>query len=156
MDYPFPIWHDFTFRRVWWLALGWAAIETTAAIVQDYQQIALYRDVMIPEEQIAAAMARPESGSGSRFGASQEEILILSPRSPEELPALQRQESAASTNASQPAQPAPRRLSEAVELEVDRDIERLVNLKEREELEEIYGLPIIVRLARIYSVVLIS
>jgi len=140
MDFPFPTWHDFTFRRVWWLALGWAAIETTVGIVQDYQQIALYKDVMIPEDKIAAILAHPGSGSGSRFGGSQEEILILSPRSPEESPALQRQQSTTGISISQPAS---RHISEAIELEVDRDIERLVNLKEREELEGIYGLPII-------------
>ena len=141
MDFPSPTWRDSTFRRVWWLALGWAAIETTVAIVQEYQQISLYKDVMIPEEQLAEVMDQPADGSGSRFGASQEEILILSPRSPEEMPALERQGSGTSTNASRPIS---RQLSEAIELEVDRDLERLVNLKEREELEEIYGLPIIV------------
>ncbi|KAH8077103.1 hypothetical protein BXZ70DRAFT_1002933 [Cristinia sonorae] len=140
MDFPSPTWHDLTFRRVWWLALGWAAIETIVAIVQEYQQIALYKDVMVSEEEIAEIIGRARSGSGSRFGASQEEILILSPRSPGEPAALQRQNSGDTTDE---VQPASQRLSEAIELEVDRDLERLVNLKEREELEEIYGLPII-------------
>ncbi|TCD67743.1 hypothetical protein EIP91_011985 [Steccherinum ochraceum] len=140
MDFPSPTWHDLTFRRVWWLALGWAAIETTVGIVQDYQQIALYKDVMIPEEKINEVMGQPGSGSASRFGESQEEILVLSPRSPDEMPALQRHDSGASDGVSQAASA---QLDEAIELEVDRDIERLVNLKEREELEEIYGIPII-------------
>lgn len=137
MNFTLPTWRDEAFRRVWWLAIGWAAIETIVAVVQEYQQIALYKDVMVPEDRVDEVLAQPGSGARSRFGSSQEEVLVLSPRSTEEFPPLQRQESGATD--------VTRELSEAIELEVDRDIERLVSLKEREELEEIYGLPIIVR-----------
>ena len=37
-----------------------------------------------------------------------------------------------------------RSLDEAIRLAVDQDLEQLVNLKEREDLEEIYGFPVIV------------
>ena len=36
-------------------------------------------------------------------------------------------------------------LDDAIRLAVDQDLEQLVSLKEREDLEEIYGIPVIVR-----------
>ncbi|KAI0791035.1 hypothetical protein C8Q75DRAFT_716240 [Abortiporus biennis] len=130
MDYWSPTCHDYAFRRIWWLALGWAGIETVVGITQEYAQIGLYKDVMIPEEQVVEVVENGESASGSRrgYGSSQEELLAMSPR-----PDITRVDS---NNSSQ-------NLADALEQEVDRDIEQLVNLKEREELEEIYGLPII-------------
>ncbi|KAG8797466.1 hypothetical protein FRC17_007733, partial [Serendipita sp. 399] len=43
---PLPdVWHT-AFTQVWWLALGWAAIDVTVGVVQGYEQLALYRDVL--------------------------------------------------------------------------------------------------------------
>jgi len=36
-----------SFVRVWWIALGWALIEAVVGIVQGYQSIALYKDVLV-------------------------------------------------------------------------------------------------------------
>jgi hypothetical protein len=44
MDYPFPTWRDFAFRRVWYLAIGWCAVETFVGVAQGYEQI--YRNVL--------------------------------------------------------------------------------------------------------------
>ena len=35
-------------------------------------------------------------------------------------------------------------LEEAIRLAVDQDVEQLIHLQEREELEEVYGIPVIV------------
>ncbi|KAF5390020.1 hypothetical protein D9757_003815 [Collybiopsis confluens] len=45
-----PTWADPDFRRVWWIALGWAAAEAAVAIKQGYQNVALYRDVLVEEK----------------------------------------------------------------------------------------------------------
>jgi hypothetical protein len=43
----YPTWQDDAFRRVWWIALGWAAAEAIVGIKQGYENIALYRDVLV-------------------------------------------------------------------------------------------------------------
>ncbi|KAG8826870.1 hypothetical protein FRC19_006989 [Serendipita sp. 401] len=43
---PLPdVWHT-AFTQVWWLALGWATIDVAVGVVQGYEQLALYRDVL--------------------------------------------------------------------------------------------------------------
>lgn len=137
MDYPLPTWRDLAFRRVWWVALGWALIETIVGIVQDYAQIGLYKNVMVPDDRLVAL----EHGE---FASASTEVLPMSPTrmelNPEEQPLLSRVGSSGSkmsiaTSASE---------AEALEREVDQDLEQLLNIKDREELEEIYGTAIIV------------
>ncbi|KAF5329652.1 hypothetical protein D9619_008923 [Psilocybe cf. subviscida] len=43
----YPTWQDDAFRRVWWIALGWAAAEAIVGIKQGYENIALYREVLV-------------------------------------------------------------------------------------------------------------
>lgn len=145
MDYTHPTWRDLAFRRVWWLALGWAAIEVVMGVAQDYAKIALYEKVLVPEDKISEVMDDPNilgaAGIRREFSAGHDDIQ-LSPRiDPPGPMGLSRIESINSLTAQHTKQP--RSLTEALELEVDRDIEQLVNMKEREELEEIYGVPII-------------
>ncbi|KAI0077005.1 hypothetical protein K474DRAFT_1675169 [Panus rudis PR-1116 ss-1] len=145
MDYPKPTWRDLSFHRVWFFALGWATIEVIVGIVQDYAQIALYKNVMIPDDKLGAIEAEPNAVDlGHHHGSSSSEILILSPRTevPQSPPVLSRNDSRGSAG---PQLSIGSSVSEAevLEAEVDRDLERLINLKEREDLEEIYGLPII-------------
>jgi hypothetical protein len=52
MHYPFPTWRDFVSRLVWFLAIGWCATKTLVGVAQGYKQIALYRNVLIPEEDV--------------------------------------------------------------------------------------------------------
>lgn len=146
MDYVLPTWKDFAFHRVWWLALGFTAFEGITGVAQDYAQIALYRDVMIPEANIAEVVNQENaSGNSSRRGfGSAEEVHALNSRVDGVLSPsmLSRVESNTSFDHTHPT--APRELSEELEREVDRDIEQLVKLKEREEIEEVYGIPVIV------------
>ncbi|CAL1698184.1 unnamed protein product [Somion occarium] len=142
MDYPLPSCRDLAFRRVWWLALGWTFIETAMGIGQDYAQIALYKNVMISEDQVAELESDVLNGTGRELASPSIEILPLSPRDPTERPSLARIASGSSVGLNSKT-PSPVTETEALELEVDRDLEQLVNLKEREDLEEVYGLPII-------------
>ncbi|KIP03029.1 hypothetical protein PHLGIDRAFT_37628 [Phlebiopsis gigantea 11061_1 CR5-6] len=126
MQYSRASWHDSVFYRVWWLSLGWATIDVAVSIWQSYTQLSLYRSVMVPEERVLQVLASDSAlGSASNLLSPADEVLPLSPR--QEMPKTQ----------------TPRTLDDAIRLAVDQDLEQLVNLKEREEVEEVYGLPVI-------------
>ncbi|KAI0339128.1 hypothetical protein BDW22DRAFT_1362087 [Trametopsis cervina] len=129
MKHSRPSCHDSIFRTVWWISLGWAAIDVAVGIVQSYTQISLYRNVMIPAEQTAEILAQGsgiESQTPHLVTASQE-ILPLSPRN-------EGFKQGTATSGT---------LDEAIRLAVDQDLEQLINLKDREDVEEIYGMPVI-------------
>ncbi|KAH9943905.1 hypothetical protein B0H21DRAFT_747519 [Amylocystis lapponica] len=135
MLYPLPTWQDPAFHRVWWVALGWACVEVGAGIVQGYEQIALYRNAMVSEATVREWLTRWKDGTADNGNAQghtpQEEILPLSPRTP-----------GTAQSAPQKAQ-RPHTINDVVRMAVEQDVEQLITLKEREELEEIYGLPVI-------------
>ncbi|KAI0772413.1 hypothetical protein BD413DRAFT_603905 [Trametes elegans] len=146
MTYPLPTWRDHAFTTVWWLGLGWAVAEAATSVAQGYQQLALYRGVMVPVERVQEILAasraqypsRSTSGGGSAHGSR--EYMPLSPRSEPTPPA----------NATGGDQRKTRRnakgpisLEEAVRMAVEEDVEQLIHLQEREELEEVYGVPVI-------------
>lgn len=124
MRHRYPTWDDPTFYRVWWIALGWATIDVGVSIIQSYSQLALYRNVMVPEDRLREVAAQRSTAD---YVSPSEEVLPLSPR----CEAPKRTDS-------------PRTLEDAIRNAVDQDLEQLVNLKEREDVEEIYGLPPIV------------
>ncbi|KAJ3557632.1 hypothetical protein NM688_g1370 [Phlebia brevispora] len=143
MQYSRPTWRDPVFRSVWWLSLGWAIIDVIVGIAQSYAQLALYRNVMVPEDRIAEILASSSAEeSRTNLLSSSDEVLplTLSPRHD------------APPNGACPGENGKRvrlvpgntrSLDEAIRLAVDKDLEQLVNLKEREDLEEIYGFPVI-------------
>lgn len=162
MVYPRPTWRDGAFRTVWWIGLGWGFAEAAVSVAQSYQQLACYRTVMVPVERVkeilAQSRAQAQWGMGS-VNASRE-YMPLSPRGAES-PAVggsangswtglgsangalgergrgrRSSDANANTNAMS--------LEEAVRLAVDQDVEQLLHLQEREELEEVYGVPVIV------------
>jgi len=94
-------WHDPSFTVVWWLAIGWGAAEATVAIVQGYEQLSLYRDVLLP-------------------GPIDVERVM------ESIDSLRDHTE-----------------SENVQMQVDQDLDQLMAIKAREELEEVYGMPVI-------------
>ncbi|KAG2117731.1 hypothetical protein DEU56DRAFT_918995 [Suillus clintonianus] len=116
MDYPIPTCQDPAFRTVWWLSLNFA--EVLAAIVQGYQQLALYRDVMVPEGREIEFLERLKSGS-------LDETVAYSPEQEAFEDELEDGE------------------ARSVESRIDRGVEKLLVIKMREELEEVYGLPVI-------------
>ncbi|KAG1724613.1 hypothetical protein EDB19DRAFT_1759055 [Suillus lakei] len=112
MDFYIPTCQDPAFRTVWWLSLNFA--EVLAAIVQGYEQLTLYRDVMVPEDRETEFLERLKSGS-------LDDPSLENPYSPEQ--------------------------TRSVESRIDRGLEKLLAIQMREELEEIYGIPVIVRVS---------
>jgi len=52
MEYDYPTRSDYAFFSVWWASLGWSFAEVVVAIWQGYEQLALYKDVMIPPSRV--------------------------------------------------------------------------------------------------------
>lgn len=52
IECAFPTRSDHAFFRVWWVSLGWSFVEVIVAIWQGYEQLALYRDIMIPPSRV--------------------------------------------------------------------------------------------------------
>lgn len=122
--------------------MGWAIIDVIVGIAQSYFQIALYRNSLVPEDRVADVLGHASSeGSQTNLLNGSEEILPLSPR---------REDPSSNTLVAESGKRVasgtitPRSINEAIRLAVDQDLEQLVNLKEREDLEEIYGFPVIV------------
>ncbi|KAI0651139.1 hypothetical protein C8Q79DRAFT_996691 [Trametes meyenii] len=147
MAYPLPTWRDRAFATVWWLGLGWAAAEAATGVVQGYQQLALYRSVMVPVERVRKILdaSRGPGGSQSTSGGESvrgsREYMPLSPRS-------EREAAGANGPAHGNGNGEGRRgaiisVEDAVRMAVDQDVEQLLHLQEREGLEEVYGLPVI-------------
>ncbi|RPD63350.1 hypothetical protein L227DRAFT_584495 [Lentinus tigrinus ALCF2SS1-6] len=156
MAYPRPTWRDGAFRTVWWLALGWGLAEAATSIAQGYEQLALYRNVMVPVERVREILAQTQWGTGSVAGSGNgsREYMPLSPRSEGADPAAnataqtQNANANGSADANGSGSPSKRRkepvsLEEALRMAVDQDVEQLIHLQEREELEEVYGLPVV-------------
>ena len=52
MRHHYPTRTDYAFFRIWWASLGWSFAEVVVAIWQGYEQLALYRDVMVPPSRV--------------------------------------------------------------------------------------------------------
>ncbi|KAF5324420.1 hypothetical protein D9611_004277 [Ephemerocybe angulata] len=170
-----PTWHDHAFRRVWTVALGWAGAEALVGVKQGYENIALYRDVLVNVKRISAspedtprpldrapfhqASAAVLDGSPAltREGSTQELFFppgedgvnvhrmdyarAVPPPLGERQPLL-----AVGGTGKAPQQPMSSVFQfsrKAIEQEVQNDLDQLAALKAREELEEIYGIPVI-------------
>ncbi|EMD30900.1 hypothetical protein CERSUDRAFT_120242 [Gelatoporia subvermispora B] len=148
MAFPLPTWQDPVFHRVWWLALGWALTEAVVGIAQGYDQIALYRSTPPADGTAPEILARwreadsRSSSNGSRAGKDGRRSAESLPLSPRNGPVLE-EPSTVQNGVSGKNERRAQRLEEAVRTAVERDLDMLVSLKEREELEEIYGIPVI-------------
>jgi len=56
---PLPNVWDQAFTQVWWLAIGWATIDVAVGVVQGYEQLSLYRDVLARERSHGNPRASP-------------------------------------------------------------------------------------------------
>ena len=140
------------FGRVWWLALGWSLAEVTAGVVQGYETIALYRDVLVPEggaRDLIATGTFKNGGSDSTSSRLRESLS----RGEDGGPVVEAAESPVRSREQQQLRQESYRSSVAVSseasdaeirLEVEKDFDELLALKAREELEELYGFPAIV------------
>jgi len=182
-DHHYPSWKDDAFKRVWWVALGWAAAEAVVGVKQGYESIALYKDVLVNVNM--SSTLNTEMGSRERPAAPKKQneneredvdttTTITSKQmdwenqrrnrdstsSPHIQQQLQQQHSLSTgsnilTEApiSDERQPLlgilTTRLDDEsderlqAENDVERDLDQLIALKNREELEEVYGIPVI-------------
>ncbi|KAJ8474856.1 hypothetical protein ONZ51_g6951 [Trametes cubensis] len=111
---------------------------------------------MVPVERVRAILeASRAGGSASTSANGSREYMPLSPRS-EQAPgggesAAEAQQANGGANGAaanaKPGRRAQRRepisVEDAVRMAVDQDVEQLIHLQEREELEEVYGMPVI-------------
>jgi len=192
VHHNFPTWEDVAFKRVWWVALGWAAAEAVVGIKQGYENIALYKDVLVnvrktvkeetpatnhPISSTDVTTGIEQAGSSSRQ-KSAESRRPLADREAQNTAEFSRRRdysSSLSSVASGPyddlvasttlerqplltlrrqpadnsgmgsgamAEDADRELVESI---VEQDLQELLCLKSREEVEELYGMPVIVR-----------
>lgn len=190
----FPTWRDDAFRRVWWIALGWAMAEAVVGIKQGYENIGLYKDALVnvrkdttksglmrettstindrrertpstsrvPEDvDITPTQRNLDSQQSSTSRAPlmwQQERHRTNSRSPSDLDVrYHTADDQMHSGIAPETQPLlidnsnhlSRQMTREsdrmiVENEVERDLEELIMIKNREELEEIYGIPVIV------------
>nr|GAT47977.1 predicted protein [Mycena chlorophos] len=125
--YDTPTWHDPAFVRIWWAGLGWAAAEGIVAVAQGYAGLELYRDVLIPSSASTPRAATPDSTEHQPSTSTERTPL---------LPRL----SSGST--------IPKPLDASVVLtdpgtELDNDLDQLLALKARDDLEDVLGIPLV-------------
>lgn len=171
----FPTWEDVAFKRVWWIALGWAAAEAVVGIKQGYDNIALYKDVLVNVHKEIDASEEPNPAVESTSGPGRSHNETPTQRSFEgrrrplaegeaqnpRIPPRREHSSSVSSGASgrnealdvSPTfgerQPLLSRSADeirqlTIEDEVEQDLQELIHIKTREELEELYGMPVIV------------
>ncbi len=185
----FPTWEDVAFKRVWWIALGWAAAEAVLGVKQGYENIALYKDVLVsvrksitkpddtnhvafsadPLVSGAAGVSRGGTAATPSQNVGKRPLAEREDQGPQEFPRRRDHSSSLSSIASgavcedhiASAMLGERRplltfsnstngpsLTKGnrilTEDEVEQDLEELIRLKSREDLEDVYGMPFIV------------
>lgn len=177
----YPTIEDHAFRRVWWIALGWATAEGVVGIKQGYEAIALYRDVLVTvrrsgDVESSESSRKPESrpldtthndGSSTsqttrsfsgkslataRVGTGQSTIDLFNQQVEDDVyghPPGFNEDGDGERELLLPRGAEPNsyelRMENALKMQVEHDIDQLIVLKNREELEEAYGMPVIVR-----------
>ena len=156
MSHIYPTSLDPSFRRIWWIALGWSFAEITVGVAQGYEQIALYRDVLVPPGKDKEFLEHRCRRSPARFTILPSEEPGRITDSPITVtrgdtrgktigpPGDSRQVTETRNNGETVQQRF--RSYNAIASQVDHDLDRLMSFRGREELEEVYGIPVIVRL----------
>ncbi|KAH0833935.1 hypothetical protein J3R83DRAFT_11123 [Lanmaoa asiatica] len=139
MDSLKPTWQDPSFRTVWWLSFNIA--EVLVSLVQGYQQIMIYRDVMVPPGREREFLARLKNGTtppqdNGDPGEWRDSAEQLPDNSHDDLRQLEDQTREHS-----------HRNANALDLRIQHNFDKLLAIKAREELEEVYGVAPIVCLA---------
>ena len=136
MDSLKPTWQDSSFYTVWWLSFNIA--EVLVSLVQGYQNIVLYRDVMVPpgrEQEFLERLkdgASPERSNGNLAGW-QGSTEHLPEDSRDDLGQLEDQTGEGS-----------HRSANTLESRIQHNFDKLLAIKAREELEQLYGVAPIV------------
>ena len=150
---------------MWWLALGWAAAEGIAGIKQGYEAIALYRDVLVIARRVTDSSGvpsrKPSNEQNAQILEAGESLRVITtglPSSSEQqqyrigLDTLAFEEDNDVQGERTPLLPrnggtGKYPSSDELRLEVERDFDQLIAIRNREELEEVYGMPMIVSAA---------
>ncbi|KIJ18098.1 hypothetical protein PAXINDRAFT_72054 [Paxillus involutus ATCC 200175] len=162
MDYPTPVLQDTSFHTVWWLSLNVA--EVLVALVQGYQHIALYRDVMVPPgrereflEQLKHVATLQEnngdpytwrnSQSHDDLGEVEDQPREESRRNSASLDSridhdFDKSDGRGRRNRSGNIEHHASN-SASLDSRIDHDFDKLLAMKSREELEEVYGIAVI-------------
>lgn len=140
-------WQDPVFRTVWWLSLNVA--EVVGALVQDYQHLGLYREVMVPPGREREFLERVKQGTDvvESNGRVRDERVGHVELVDVDVDVDVEVEDPLATQHRQRYQHRRHqghRAVEALSTQIDDDFDRLVAVKAREELEDVYGVPFIV------------
>lgn len=137
MDGLNPTWQDPSFLTVWWLSFNIA--EVLVSLVQGYQHITLYRDVMVPpgrEQEFLERLkdrATPSQSNGDPGGWRRSTEQLLGD-SRDDLGQLE----------DQPEQGSHRNDTNTLDSHIQHNFNKLLVIRAREELEEVYGIAPIV------------
>ncbi|KAL1742911.1 hypothetical protein HDZ31DRAFT_65514 [Schizophyllum fasciatum] len=151
--YPEPDVLDPAMKRAWWAGVGWAAAESIVAMTLGYRAVSWYRDVLVNEKDVRRGgsdragfylhgqddeqrPASPDTGSSSLAG---------SPRMNAQEPGqLLRSSSDVTAPDAASARALTATLSEETLDElIEQDLDELITLRKREEIEEQYGMAFI-------------
>ncbi|KAJ7054664.1 hypothetical protein C8F01DRAFT_1374274 [Mycena amicta] len=116
-QYTKPTWHDPAFLRIWSAGLGWAAAEGLVAVSQGYAGLALYRDVLVPPAHHASPRASTPDSIEAHLSSSSERTPLLA-----RIPSFQ---------------------SADADTELEHDLDQLLALKARDDLEAVLGIPLV-------------
>jgi len=117
---------DPAFPGVWALAIGWAIADVAVSVWQGYEQLTLYKDIMSPDD------------------------LTLSSHD-DALPSVRISGRALPRLASRSPDTAQQNGFITTEEFIDKEIDQLIRLRARFELEELYGVPFPVCIDSVYS-----
>ncbi|KZT21285.1 hypothetical protein NEOLEDRAFT_1244645 [Neolentinus lepideus HHB14362 ss-1] len=139
-----PHWHEQAFLQVWWLALGWALADISVGIAQGYNQIALYKDVLVSEQDTISHVSDGLVGH-SRYGK------IFVADSPVSMSVNEYYNSRIANGNGRDTMASDgtygvsdgwRPVRDSVQ-EMEKDLDAFIAFKTREELEDVYGIPVI-------------
>lgn len=158
MDYPLPTYLDPTFRRIIWLAIGWSMAEVVVGVAQGYEQILLYKDVLVPEGR-AKEFLRAFKDGGASASADTSALWNNSGiwtrssgffedgegrYSPHATITRDRASNGEGWDGAGHRMYSGQNGDVTVQLQVEKDLDQLLVLKAREEIEDVYGIPPIV------------
>ncbi|PVF99087.1 hypothetical protein CPB86DRAFT_825285 [Serendipita vermifera] len=174
---PLPDVWDQAFTQVWWMALGWATADVAVGIVQGYEQLSLYRDVLAREQ--SHAQSSPSPPRHKRARSSRPPFDEVATRSASNLhlpsggvPELERMSTAAIVEQPVTFSATPQRIlpaeyvgEEGVVIvahprDLEAELSHMITRKQRAELEEVYGSPLpripifLIALQRLDSIIL--
>jgi hypothetical protein len=164
MDYPLPTWLDSSFQRVIWIAIGWSIAEVGVSIVQGYEMIGIYKGVLVPPGRETEFLRGWKDMCTGGTGYAPDDSPSLLERSgyfegldevesPHTMFKPHRVDNTEFNNGGENGEMAVgsrRRYlgrtasAAAVRLQLEQDLDQLLALKAREEVEEVYGIPAIV------------